>query len=104
MAPVDNSDFRISLVCRHQAAARKSTFRSTSAQPPFSSGLLLSTLVPLPAVSVDCLLYRPSPVMKKKKVFLARVESLPVTSHSHVTEGQRLSSSKGSQSIETTGE
>ena len=34
-ALVDNSGSRISLVCYHQAAARKPTFRSNSAHRPF---------------------------------------------------------------------
>ena len=50
---------------------------------PFQPAYFRLRLVPLPAVSVYCLMYRPSPVMKRKKVFLARVEWLPVTSHSH---------------------
>ena len=36
-------------------------------------------------MSVDCLMYRPSPAMKRKKMFLARIEWLPVTSRSHDT-------------------
>ena len=37
---------------------------------PFLSGLLNLRLVPLPDVSVDCLMYRPSPAMKRKKCFV----------------------------------
>ena len=82
-APMDNSDSRISLVCRHQAAVRKPTLRSKPAPPPFSSGYFSQRLVPLPAVLMDCLMYRPSPAMKREKMFLARVELLPATSRSH---------------------
>ena len=52
---MDNSDSRISFVCHHPAAARKPTFRSNSAPPPFSGGLFQSTASTLPAVSVDSL-------------------------------------------------
>ena len=52
----------------------------------FQAAYFSLRLVPLPAVSVHCLMYRPSPAMKRKKFFLARVERLPVTSRSHVTD------------------
>ena len=50
---------------------------------PFKAAYFSLWLVPLPAVSVHCLMYSSSPVMKRKKMFLARVVWLPVTSHSH---------------------
>ena len=59
---------------------------------PFQAAYFRLRLVPLPAVSVDCLMYCPGPAMKRKKLFLARVEWLPVTSRSHtVTDKCKIS-------------
>ena len=54
----------------------------------FKAAYLSLRLVPLLAVSVDGLMQQPSPAMQRKKKFLARIEWLPVTSHSHVTHSQ----------------
>ena len=46
---------------------------------PFQAAYFSLRLVPLQAGSVHCLMYRPSPAIKRKKW-------LPVTSRSHVTD------------------
>ena len=56
----------------------------------FQAAYFSLRLVPSPAVSVDCLIYRPSPAMKRKKCSLARVEWLPVTFRSHGRTNVRL--------------
>ena len=85
---MDNSDSRISLICRHRADTRKSTYRSNSAPLTLSNGLLSST-----ASAIACCVCRLPLVSSKssdegEETFLAQVESLPVTSHSHVTDRQ----------------
>ena len=51
---MDNSNSRIALVCRHQAAGRKPTFRSNSGPPRFQAAYFSLQLVSLLAVSVGC--------------------------------------------------
>ena len=54
MSPVDNNDSRISLLCRHQAAARKPTFPYNSALPRFQAAYFSLQLVPLRHWSTPC--------------------------------------------------
>ena len=82
-APLESRSFDVTL-----AAACKPTFRSNSAPPPSSSGLLwfatsaiASCVSGLPHVTSQS-------SEEEKKNFLAWVEWLPVTSRSHVTDMQ----------------
>ena len=80
---MDNCDSLISLVYRHQAAARKPIFRSNSVPPPFFKCL---TLVCASAIA-SCVNGLPLVTSKssdeEKENFLAWVEWLPVTSQTH---------------------
>ena len=76
---MDNTDSRISLVCRHQAAARKHTFRSDSA--PSSSKAAYFHLSLYSSIA-GCVSGLPNATSKsslvEKENFLAQVEWLPV--------------------------
>ena len=69
-APVDNSDSRISLVCHNQTPHVSLLFDLILPCRHFQAAYsFVLRLVPLPAVSVDCLMFCPSPTMKRKKCF-----------------------------------
>ena len=83
-----NSDSQISLVCRHQAAARRPTFpRSNSASLSVSLEAALALVaVSAIAICISGLTHATSKSShEEKQKFLARVEWLPVTSRSYVT-------------------